>query len=116
MKPYKEIDCPRVRYEQPLTQTARIRQDIQAIFKDDMRYKFYMARLIPKNEQEYARLRMAFSGGNTHAKMNINNSIQKLQKIANRKVLFDQDYEKRENDFNDLIIKAVKGELEDETL
>ncbi len=51
----------------PLTQTARIRQDIQAIFKDDMRYKFHMARLIPKNEQEYARLRMAFSGGNVHA-------------------------------------------------
>lgn len=38
-------------------------------------------------------------------------------KIANRKVLFDQDYQQRENDFNDLILKALKGELaEDETI
>ena len=41
---------------------------------------------------------------------------QEAAEITSRKMLFDQDYQRRENDFNDLILKAVKGELEDATI
>lgn len=51
----------------PLTQTARIRQEVLQLFKDDMKYKYKMARLLPRDPAEYARQRMAFSGGNVHA-------------------------------------------------
>ena len=51
----------------PLTQTGRIRRETNALYANDMRYRYRMARMLPKNAQEYARWRMAFSGGNTHA-------------------------------------------------
>lgn len=51
----------------PLTQTSRVRQEAGKIFKDDVGYRFRMARLLPKNAGEYSMLRMAFCGGNVHA-------------------------------------------------
>lgn len=51
----------------PMTNTGRVRRAANAIFKDDTAYRFKMARLLPKDANEYIRLRMAFSGGNTHA-------------------------------------------------
>ena len=51
----------------PLTQTGRVRKAINDIFANDVRYRYKMARLLPKDAQEYIRWRMCFSGGNTHA-------------------------------------------------
>lgn len=51
----------------PLTQTARIRSEVLQLFDKDMRYKYKMARLLPRNAAEYARQRMCFFGGNVHA-------------------------------------------------
>lgn len=51
----------------PLTQTGRVRKEGQRVFSDDVRYRFKMARLLPKNAKEYSLLRMGFSGGNVHA-------------------------------------------------
>lgn len=51
----------------PLTQTGRVRRETNALFCDDARYRYKMARLLPKDATEYVRLRMAFAGGNTHA-------------------------------------------------
>ncbi|MBO7253291.1 MAG: hypothetical protein J6V25_11780 [Oscillospiraceae bacterium] len=51
----------------PLTQTGRVRLEGQKVFKDDTRYRYKMARLLPKNAGEYSLLRMGFSGGNVHA-------------------------------------------------
>ena len=51
----------------PLTSTGRVRREGQKIFANDVNYRYKMARLLPKNANEYALLRMAFSGGNVHA-------------------------------------------------
>lgn len=51
----------------PLTQTGRIRREVNNLFNNDMSYRYKMARLLPRDFNEYARWRMAFSGGNTHA-------------------------------------------------
>ena len=51
----------------PLTQTGRVRKEVNDIFANDVRYRYKMARLLPKDAQEYIRWRMCFSGGNTHA-------------------------------------------------
>lgn len=51
----------------PLTSTSRVRKEGQKIFANDTSYRYKMARLLPKNANEYALLRMAFSGGNVHA-------------------------------------------------
>lgn len=51
----------------PLTQTSRVRKEGQKIFANDVKYRYKMARLLPKNAGEYSMLRMAFSGGNVHA-------------------------------------------------
>lgn len=51
----------------PLTSTSRVRKEGQKIFAYDTNYRYKMARLLPKNANEYALLRMAFSGGNVHA-------------------------------------------------
>lgn len=51
----------------PLTQTSRVRHEVNAIFKKDTKYRFKMARLLPRNAEEYIRFKMCFSGGNTHA-------------------------------------------------
>lgn len=51
----------------PLTQTARVRKEGQKVFANDAKYRFKMARLLPKNAAEYSLLRMGFSGGNVHA-------------------------------------------------
>lgn len=51
----------------PLTSTSRVRKEGQKIFANDVNYRYKMARLLPKNANEYALLRMAFSGGNVHA-------------------------------------------------
>ena len=51
----------------PLTQTGRVRKEGQKIFANDVNYRYKMARLLPKNANEYVMLRMAFSGGNVHA-------------------------------------------------
>lgn len=50
----------------PLTQTSRIRRETNGLFDKDMRYRYKMARLLPKDAVEYIRLRMGFAGGNTH--------------------------------------------------
>jgi len=60
----------------PLTQTARIRHDILNIFSKDWKYHKKMARLLPKSVAEYARLRMAFTGGNVHANWYYANIMQ----------------------------------------
>lgn len=51
----------------PLTQTGRVRREGNKVFEKDPGYRFKMARLLPRNAAEYARLRMGFSGGNVHA-------------------------------------------------
>ena len=51
----------------PLTQTSRVRREINNLFHGNAAYRFRMARLLPKSAEEYARLRMAFTGGNVHA-------------------------------------------------
>lgn len=51
----------------PLTQTSRVRKEGQKVFKDDVKYRYKMARLLPKDAKEYSLLRMCFSGGNVHA-------------------------------------------------
>lgn len=51
----------------PLTQTGRVRREGQKLFTNDPKYRYKMARLLPKNAAEYAMLREAFSGGNVHA-------------------------------------------------
>lgn len=51
----------------PLTQTQRIRKEVVSLYANDIRYKYHMARLLPRDPAEYARQRMAFSGGNVHA-------------------------------------------------
>lgn len=51
----------------PLTQTGRIRRRVNQLFNNDAAYRYKMARLLPSSVNEYARWRMAFSGGNTHA-------------------------------------------------
>lgn len=61
LKEYKRIQ------DIPMTNTGRVRRAANAIFANDPRYRFAMARLLPKDANEYIRLRMAFSGGNTHA-------------------------------------------------
>lgn len=60
LKEYKKLQ------DIPLTNTGRVRRAANAIFKNDIGYRFSMARLLPKDANEYLRLRMAFSGGNTH--------------------------------------------------
>ena len=51
----------------PLTQTGRVRKEGQKVFANDTAYRYKMARLLPKNANEYSLLRMGFSGGNVHA-------------------------------------------------
>ena len=51
----------------PLTSTGRVRREGQKVFDGDVRYRFKMARLLPKNAGEYSLLRMGFCGGNVHA-------------------------------------------------
>ena len=51
----------------PLTSTGRVRREGQKVFDGDVRYRFKMARLLPKDAGEYSLLRMAFCGGNVHA-------------------------------------------------
>lgn len=50
----------------PITQTGQIRQKTLNLFKNDVGYHFKMARLLPKDWQEYFNQRCAFSGGNVH--------------------------------------------------
>jgi hypothetical protein len=61
LKEYKKLQAI------PMTNTGRVRRAANAIFANDIGYRFKMARLLPKDANEYIRLRMAFSGGNTHA-------------------------------------------------
>ena len=63
----KMLDVYKYMQKIPLTQTGRVRKEGQKIFNNDVRYRFKMARLLPKNAGEYSLLRMAFSGGNVHA-------------------------------------------------
>lgn len=51
----------------PLTQTGRVRKPTNDLFKNDVSYRFRMARLLPRNAGEYALQRLAYSGGNVHA-------------------------------------------------
>lgn len=50
----------------PLTQTAQVRQRILKLYQRDWYYHKKMVRLLPRDAGEYARLRMAFFGGNAH--------------------------------------------------
>ena len=51
----------------PLTQTSRVRKEGQKVFANDVKYRFKMARLLPRDAAQYSLLRMGFSGGNVHA-------------------------------------------------
>ena len=61
LKEYKRLQAI------PMTNTGRVRRAANAIFKNDLGYRFKMARLLPRDAEEYIRMRMTFSGGNTHA-------------------------------------------------
>ena len=51
----------------PLTQTGRVRKETNDLFSDDVKYRYKMARLLPKDANEYIRWKMCLFGGNTHA-------------------------------------------------
>lgn len=51
----------------PLTMSGGIRQKELALFADDMKYKYSMAKLLPEDGMAYMIERMSFSGGNVHA-------------------------------------------------
>lgn len=51
----------------PLTQTGRPRTEVKKLYASDMSYHYKMAKLLPRNAKEYARLRLAFVGGWVHS-------------------------------------------------
>lgn len=75
LKEYKRLQAI------PFTNTGRIRRAANAIFKNDLGYRFKMARLLPKDAEEYLRMRMTFSGGNTHCNWYYANLLLKASDI-----------------------------------
>ena len=68
---YKYVEKMRGEYKTlqkiPLTQTGIPRVKVKALYADDWSYHVRMAKLVPRDASEYARLKVSFVGGWVHA-------------------------------------------------